>query len=162
MKLEGSCHCGAVRFSLSSSEPVPFMRCYCSICRKTNGAGGYGINLGGDFNTLKVEGEDNISVYRAMMTDNDGNTIESNGERRFCKRCGSGLWAYSPSWPDLVHPFASAIDTDLPVAPAHSHLMLSSKAGWVPLEAGPDDRQYQQYPDESLADWHKRMGFEDV
>jgi hypothetical protein len=40
--------------------------------------------------------------------------------------------------------------------------MLSSKAGWVPLEAGPDDRQYQQYPDESLADWHKRMGFEDV
>ena len=35
MKLEGSCHCGAVRFSVESHEPVPFMRCYCSICRKT-------------------------------------------------------------------------------------------------------------------------------
>ena len=45
MKLEGSCHCKAVRFSLESLEPYPFMRCYCSICRKTAGSGGVGIFL---------------------------------------------------------------------------------------------------------------------
>ena len=39
MHLEGSCHCGKVKFSVESAEPVPFMRCYCSICRKTAGAG---------------------------------------------------------------------------------------------------------------------------
>jgi hypothetical protein len=161
MKLEGSCHCKAVRFSLESSEPVPFMRCYCSICRKTNGSGGFGINLGGDFNTLRVEGEESISVYRAMLPDQDGKVSESNCERRFCKRCGSGLWVYSPSWPDLVHPFASAIDTELPEAPVHTHMMVSSKAGWVPLDAATADKRFDQYPDESLADWHSRVGYQD-
>jgi hypothetical protein len=32
MLLEGSCHCGAVRFRVESQESYPFMRCYCSIC----------------------------------------------------------------------------------------------------------------------------------
>jgi len=39
MKLEGSCHCGAVRFSLLSATPYPYQRCYRSICRKTHGGG---------------------------------------------------------------------------------------------------------------------------
>ena len=39
MLLKGSCHCGAVRFSLNSRTPYPYMRCYCSICRKTGGGG---------------------------------------------------------------------------------------------------------------------------
>lgn len=34
LKLEGSCRCGEVRFSADSQAPVPFMRCYCSICRR--------------------------------------------------------------------------------------------------------------------------------
>ena len=48
MKLKGSCHCGAVTFTLDSHTPQPFMRCYCSICRKTAGGGGYAINIMGD------------------------------------------------------------------------------------------------------------------
>ena len=39
MKLEGSCHCGAVRFHLDSHSFHPFMHCHCSICRKTAGGG---------------------------------------------------------------------------------------------------------------------------
>jgi hypothetical protein len=159
MKLEGSCHCQAVRFRLVSSEPVPFMRCYCSICRKTNGAGGYAINLGGDFNTLEVTGEENISVYRVRLPVADGRTRESSCERRFCKRCGSGLWVYSSDWPDLVHPFASAVDTELPHAKAHTHMMLASKAAWVPVDVDAGDKQFDAYPDESLAEWHRRTGF---
>ena len=69
MRLEGSCHCGAVRFSLNARTPVPYMRCYCSICRKTAGGGGYAINLGGDAATLKVEGEADISVYRVRRAE---------------------------------------------------------------------------------------------
>jgi hypothetical protein len=37
MQLKGSCHCAKVKFTVESGEPVPFMRCYCSICRKTAG-----------------------------------------------------------------------------------------------------------------------------
>jgi hypothetical protein len=156
MKLEGSCHCQAVRFSLESKHPYPFMLCYCSICRKTNGSGGFGINLGGDFGTLKIEGADHITVYRARMPDGK----QSRGERSFCKRCGSGLWAWSPDWPELVHPFASAIDTELPAAPERTHILLGSKASWVPVHAGPNDKQFDGYPDESLAAWHQRLGVE--
>jgi hypothetical protein len=52
MKLEGSCHCGAVKFRLESNTPMPYQRCYCSICRKTQGGGGYAINIMGWADTL--------------------------------------------------------------------------------------------------------------
>jgi len=84
MRLEGSCHCGAVRFSVESHEPVPFMRCYCSICRKTAGMGGFAINLGADFATLQVEGREHLAVYRAVL----GDGRRSTGQRHFCRVCG--------------------------------------------------------------------------
>ena len=69
MVLEGSCHCKAVRFSVEANHPYPFSRCYCSICRKTAGGGGYAINLGGRFSSLRFEGEEHIRVYRARVGD---------------------------------------------------------------------------------------------
>ncbi len=161
MRLKGSCHCGEVRFSVQSAHPYPFNLCYCSICRKTAGGGGYAINLSGDFNTLEVAGRENISVYRARIVDSEtGATRESRGERSFCKCCGSALWIWAPLWPDMVHPFASVIDTELPVPPERTHLMLASRASWVSVQAGPDDKQFEIYPDESIAAWHQRLGVE--
>ncbi|GJL82667.1 MAG: alanine acetyltransferase [marine bacterium B5-7] len=157
MFLKGSCHCGAVRFSLESQHPYPFMRCYCAICRKTAGGGGYVLNIGGEAESLKVIGEEFISRYQAMMEDDSGNTTQSPAQRNFCKQCGSALWVWDPRWPELIHPFASAIDTDLPVAPEHTHLMLAFKAGWVPLDAAPGDKVFDRYPQESIADWHQRL-----
>jgi hypothetical protein len=156
MKLEGSCHCGAVKFSVDAYAPVPYMRCYCSICRKTAGGGGYAINLGARADTLKVSGRRNITVFHATI---DG--VESEGERRFCNRCGAALWVWDPSWPELVHPFASAIDTPLPAAPHHVHILLDSKANWVPVEKRRGDETFDHYPDRSLADWHRAHGLFD-
>ena len=152
MLLKGSCHCRAVRFSVESHEPVPFMRCYCSICRKTSGSGGYAINLGADFTTLKVKGREHLSVCRAKL----GNGRRSQGQRHFCKQCGSPLWLWDPRWPELVHPQASAIDTPLPPAPSLCHIMLDFKPDWVPLHLRRGDQHFGQYPDFSLAEWHKR------
>ena len=162
MRLEGSCHCGAVRFAVESPHPYPFNRCYCSICRKTAGGGGYAINLGATSASLSVEGEESLATYHAAMTDPaSGETTASPARRNFCRHCGSALWLYDPRWPELVHPFASAIDTPLPVPPEHTHLMVDSKAGWVEIEQGPADRVFAGYPDESLAEWHRRLGLED-
>jgi len=160
MRLEGSCQCGAVRFTLESRHPYPFNRCYCSICRKTAGAGGYAINLGGEAPTLRVEGEDHIRVYQAMVEGDDGKPAPSPAERRFCGDCGSMLWVWDPRWPDLVHPFASAIDTPLPTPPETTHLMLGSKADWVVADVRPGDQTFDEYPEESIADWHERLGLE--
>lgn len=157
MRLQGSCHCGAVRFSVEAHQPYPFMRCYCSICRKTAGGGGYAINLGADYASLQVEGRENLSVYRARLADGE----PSSGQRHFCRHCGSALWLYDPTWPDLVHPHASAIDTPLPVPPERVHMMLGSRAPWVRVERAPGDRCFDDYPDESLADWHRRHGLTD-
>jgi len=161
MKLEGSCHCGRVRFRLHSKHPAPFNLCYCSICRKTAGGGGFAINLGGETDTLEVEGREHVNVYQARVTDPDsGETRESPAQRHFCARCGSALWVWDPRWPELVHPFASAIDTPLPVPPERTHLMLGSRANWAEPCRGAHDRFFEEYPDESIAAWHQRLGLE--
>lgn len=159
LRLEGSCRCGAVRFSVDSHTPVPYQLCYCSICRKQQGGGGYAINLGADARTLSVSGAEHLGLYRADIQDDERAVCEtSSGERRFCTRCGCALWLYDPQWPDLVHPFASAIDSELPTAPRRVHLMLKYKAGWVEPDIRPDDDVFELYPDLSIADWHKRHG----
>lgn len=161
MRLEGSCHCRRVKFTLDSAHPVPFNRCYCSICRKTAGSGGYGINLGGVAGSLAVDGGEHIQVYRARLTEEGKDVpVESPAERRFCRHCGSALWVWDPRWPELIHPFASAIDTPLPIPPARVHLMLGSKASWVVPDVAPDDQCFDGYPLESIAEWHQRRGLE--
>jgi hypothetical protein len=153
MHLEGSCYCGAVRFSLKANAPVPYLRCYCSICRKTGGGGGFAINLGGRADSLSIRGEESITVFHAT-TDGEKNPAE----RRFCSHCGTALWVWDPRWPDLVHPFASTIDTALPQAPEQIHIMLCSKPGWVRIDDGGTEAHYDIYPAESLEDWHRRHG----
>lgn len=140
MHLEGSCHCRSVRFSVDADAPVPFTRCYCCICRKTAGAGGFAIS--------------------AWLPDKDGRgRHQSSARRYFCARCGSALWLWDPTWPDLVHPHASAIDTPLPAPPAHVHCMVGSKADWVEMEGRAQDPRFDAYPDQSLAEWHRAHGF---
>ena len=157
MQLQGSCHCGSVTFRVESAQPVPFMRCYCSICRKTAGTGGYAINLGADYRTLEVRGKRYLRVYRALWREG-GQVRESTGQRHFCGRCGTALWLYDPTWPELVHPHAGAIDAPLPLPPEHVHLMLGSRANWAEPEGRPGDPHYDEYPDLSLAEWHERHG----
>jgi hypothetical protein len=159
MVLEGSCHCGAVRFRVRSRHPYPFSLCYCSICRKTAGGGGYAINLGGDHATLEVEGGEHIRVYRARLRDPEAAAPqESPAERHFCENCASCLWLWDPRWPELVHPFASAIDSPLPRPPERTHLMLASKASWVEPAIGSHDQQFPEYPAEAISEWHERLG----
>ena len=159
MHLEGSCHCGAVGFSLESATPVPYQRCYCSICRKTQGGGGYAINLGGDAASLAVTGREHTRTYHARMTPPDRKPARhSKAERVFCGRCGSGLWLFDPDWPELIHPLASAIDTALPVPPEHTHLLLAGKPSWIEVEHGGRDQVFDGFPEESIAAWHERTG----
>jgi hypothetical protein len=161
MRLEGSCHCGKVGFRVESAHPHPYQRCYCSICRKTQGGGGFAINLSGDAATLKVRGAKHLKVYRAVLRAPGRRSRKSPGQRHFCAECGSALWLFDPRWPELVHPFASAIDSELPVPPEHTHLMLGSKPGWVEPCFAKRDRRHDEYPKESIAAWHARLGLAD-
>ena len=157
--LKGSCRCGAVRFSVESHTPQPYQLCYCSICRKTAGGGGFAINIMGVAESLEVKGRKAIGAYRAKICDDDGKNCEtSTGQRNFCRRCASALWLFDESWPELVHPFASVIDTPLPAPPLRTHLMLRYKANWVKPVIGRKDLTFDLYPEDSIEAWHKRHG----
>ncbi len=68
------------------------------------------------------------------------------------------MWLFSPSHPDLVHPHASAVDTPLPRPPEHVRIMLDSAAPWVEMPSGPGERDFPGLPEESLEEWHRRLG----
>ena len=125
----GCCHCGAVRFSVRSRHPVPYQRCYCTICRKTQGGGGYAINLGADARTLQVQGRDHVRLYHARIRNPEDERAHTSG-------------------------------TPLPVPPEHTHLMLEFKASWVEPAIQPQDKRFDRYPEEAIADWHARTGTE--
>ena len=90
MRLEGSCRCGAISFSVDSHTPYPYQRCYCSICRKSAGGGGYAINIMGVAETLEVKGKRALGLWNAPI---DGRKGSAN--RHYCKRCGTPLWVMS-------------------------------------------------------------------
>ena len=140
MKLKGSCHCGAVRFSLESETPYPYMWCYCTICRKTAGGGGYAINIMGQAGTLKSKGR--TKVYRATR---------GGGERHFCGKCAAALWLWDKRWPEWIYPFASAIDTPLPKPKERQLIFLDSKPGWAQLAEGTAVQGLSQGSDHRLA-----------
>jgi len=178
-QLSGSCHCGAVRFSVFSRAAVPFMRCYCSICRKTAGGGGYAINIMGEAATLESKGRSRI--YRARR---------GGAERHFCPKCASALWLWDRRWPEWVYPFASAIDTRLPtpsrdeigflissfndmtqrLSAARRQASLSQalveaeranldwKAPWVRVPRGPGEKRFGGFSRESIIGWHRKRG----
>ena len=110
LDVDASCRCGSVQFVCQSHTPVPYQRCYCSICRKTAGGGGFAINIGANSKSLKVDGESSIGIFRAELKDDDGQCKLSTAERRFCTACGAALWLFSPEWPELIHPFASVVE----------------------------------------------------
>jgi len=152
MKLEGSCHCGSIHFSLESKTPYPYMRCYCSVCRKTTGGGGYAINLMAEAESLEIHDPHRVrKIYQAEFESGI-----SPAERSFCGTCGSHLWLWDPRWPDLIHPLAAAIDTPLPKTPETVHIMLESKPDWVELPSGDTEICFQVYPELSIEDWHKQ------
>lgn len=157
MLLKGSCHCGEVTFTVESDTPYPYMWCYCSICRKTAGGGGYAINIMGLTDTLQVTGEEHLSVYRSRKTDQEDYDEDgfSHCRRHFCKHCGSALWVHSSQYPEWVYPFASAIDTPLPFPSYRTEMMLEHRASWTFVPASPADAHFNRYPNQSIEDWHK-------
>jgi len=154
----------------------PSQLCLCSICRKVGGAGG-SINLGGFYESLKVEGKENIrcvpdnqiwntkthvlgpefSEYQAVLNRDTPSEKHASSSRSFCSKCGSMLWLHDPHWPDLVHPFASAIDSPLELDSKTEMvcIMTDSKPPWVRLPEGPK-LLCKQYGPDSLEEWHKK------
>jgi hypothetical protein len=67
------------------------------------------------------------------------------------------LWLWDKTWPELIHPFASAIDTDLPVPEEMVCVMANSKPAWVRWPEG-KKQVHDTYGEASIEGWHKKHG----
>ncbi|KAJ5562120.1 Glutathione-dependent formaldehyde-activating enzyme/centromere protein V [Penicillium sp. DV-2018c] len=199
MKLEGSCQCGGVEFTLQSQTPTPYQLCACSICRKVGGYMG-AVNLGGIADSLNIlKGKDLIKYephsahplpqdsrraycsinptrysatsmslpctvidivsrkYSAIKNRGTADEEVCSSERNFCSNCSTMLWLWDHHWPELIHPFASAIDTELPVPDEMVCIMEGSKPAWARWPEGKKS-VHESYGADSLEQWHKRHG----
>ena len=153
--MNGSCHCGAVKFTLQSNTPVPYQMCGCTICRKIGSYAG-SVNLGGIASTLHVlQGQKHIRKYYAVKDRNTGERFSS--ERNFCGECSTMLWLWDSAYPELINPFASAVDTEMPIPPSMVCIFEVDKPKWARWPEG-EKTVYQEYLEESLEDWHRKHG----
>lgn len=87
---KGSCHCGAVRFSLTTEQPIEkALRCNCSICARK----------GAPMSSEVFDREDlNIEV--------DGNALalyqfgDKTASHHFCRNCGIYTFHETARFPD--------------------------------------------------------------
>ena len=100
-----------------------------------------------------MKGKSALGVWNAPIDGHKG-----SADRHYCKHCGTPLWVSDEQWSALVHPFAAAIDTELPKAPSSVHLLLRDKASWVEPQIGSNDDCFDGYPELSIEDWHKKHG----
>lgn len=156
--LDGSCQCEKVRFSVDSETPVPFMFCFCSICRKTGGCA-FGCNIMGISATLRVRGKRWLRAYHARVRETGKRTVISEAKRWFCTACGSHLYLTDDRWPKGVWPYVSAIDTPLPAPKRIVSIMTKYKPAWVPGWMTKHGTTYPRYPEISIAAWHEREGW---
>jgi hypothetical protein len=75
MPVTGSCHCGAISYTLDEDAPTGAMACNCSICRRK----GYLLHFTSPEKFTLLSGEDASTEYRFKS--------EVIGHR-FCATCG--------------------------------------------------------------------------
>ena len=130
---EGSCQCGKVRFRLRSAHPYPFNVCYCEICRKTAGAGGFRDQPQRRLRHARGRGP---RTHHDLPREGSRRRIRRDAHRAAgnatsCSICGSMLWLWAPDWPELIHTVRIR-RRQRPLTGAcrrkRTHLMLGSKA----------------------------------
>lgn len=118
MRLEGGCHCGAVRYAVDG-DPRYVALCHCADCRKASGA---------PMVAWAAFGEDDFRVTRG-----EARTRNSSGAamRGFCGDCGSGLWySNAKMLPGLVDIQVATFD-DPDALPPRIHVQTAERIGWM-------------------------------
>jgi hypothetical protein len=122
--LEGSCHCGAVRFQVTE-DFIAVSVCHCTTCKKLSGGAGTTNGRTRSENVRVLEGRDLIRTYQP----------EVGSSKSFCSQCGSNL--FGGGWPESEYASVriSALDTPFDRKP-EAHTFVRSVAAWEVL---PDD-----------------------
>lgn len=109
MKITGSCHCGAIRYS-AEIDPARVTICHCTDCQKLTGTA-YRVSVGTRRENFVLE-HGTPKVYIK--------TADSGAERAqsFCPECGSPLFTYDLATPDTYGLRVGCIDQRRQLVPS--------------------------------------------
>lgn len=122
--LQGSCHCGGVRFELPEGfESMSY--CHCTTCKKLSGGVATANGRTRSVAIRILAGEELLRTYQP----------DEGSAKTFCSACGSNL--FGGGWPEseTASVRLSAIDTPFEGRPQR-HIYVRSVAPWETL---PDD-----------------------
>ena len=97
----GGCLCGQVRYEVTS-EPLRTVNCHCDDCRRVTGSA---------FVTNVFVNGDDLKIVQG--TGSQFEHTANSGKARmkeFCGNCGSQLFSYGPSRPDMKAVKVGSID----------------------------------------------------
>lgn len=101
---DGSCFCGAVRFTVSG-EPAAMGYCHCDSCRHWSAGPVNAFTLWKPDAVKVTQGADNIGTYNKT----------SGSARKWCKACGGHIFTEHPGL-GLTDVYAAVVP-DLPFSP---------------------------------------------
>ena len=133
---EGSCLCGSIQYAIEG-KLSDFGYCHCKSCRKASGSA-HGANAG---------------IERDSFSLNDPNTYLKEFEsspgkfRTFCSNCGSPLYAYLATTPNLLRIRLGTLDTPLNET-AKAHTFVGAKATWDVIEG--ELPQFKEWADKDV------------
>jgi hypothetical protein len=118
MILAGGCHCGAIRYEVSS-EPITHALCHCRDCRRHAGAPMVGWTTFPADTVKTVHGEPKL--YKSS----------EHGRRYFCPDCGTGLFYTNDSvFPGIIDVQSATFD-DPEAVPAQAHIQVAERIKWM-------------------------------
>jgi hypothetical protein len=122
---QGSCLCGAVRFSVRGPLAPP-VSCHCVQCRK--GSGNFTASTSAPRGAVEIAGEVRWHAYKPTA------------RRGFCPACGSAMFWESDSEPGKLSIEMGAFDgpTGLRLA---GHMFTEEKGDWYGLADGLPQRR---------------------
>mgnify|MGYP001814720457 FL=1 len=132
---EGGCHCGSVRYSCSAAPEYTFY-CHCSDCQRTAGSP-FSVELMISSDSFELHGE--LDTY--TVTGDSGKPVH----RRFCPKCGSGIYLDCVADPGYVFLKAGTLDDASWVKP-DMHIYAAAKQPWIDL--GDTLPKYETVPEE--------------
>ena len=130
----GGCQCGAVRYE-AEGEPLHHALCHCNDCRASAGAPAV---------AWIAFPEDAVRVTQGTPTTYASST---DGRRRFCPACGTGLFYTNAAvLPGLVDVQSATLDSAAEEAP-QVHIQVAERLPWMArLNELPEFERYPSGP----------------
>ena len=123
-KIEGSCLCGEVGFSVQMPT-LYCVHCHCSMCRRSHGSA-FVTWFGVPYERFSVlSGEENLVRFQSS----------AHGKRSFCGLCGSALFCELESHPERIDITLASLNGEIDRKPGF-HVYFDDRAAWTFVDDG--------------------------